>query len=46
MGSLCDQYGYNQLNHPSRIKRLKIDIIKLNIIIRIKDLDISPQSVK
>ncbi|CAN6967706.1 unnamed protein product, partial [Brassica rapa subsp. trilocularis] len=23
MGSFCDQYGYNQLNPPSRIKRLK-----------------------
>ncbi|CAN6871141.1 unnamed protein product [Brassica oleracea var. botrytis] len=23
MGSFCDQYGYNQLNPPSRTKRLK-----------------------
>ncbi|CAN6932721.1 unnamed protein product, partial [Brassica oleracea] len=23
MGSFCDQYGYNQLNPPSIIKRLK-----------------------
>ncbi|CAN6905411.1 unnamed protein product [Brassica oleracea var. botrytis] len=23
MGSFCDQYGYDQLNPPSRIERLK-----------------------